>query len=162
MKKLSLALLLLPLLAVTACGGKTDSATASAEATTSSSSTVASAPATAQTSSPAPTLVRDHVGKIDSGTTITARVVSNGAYSVSYKDAEGKSVFERFQDGTPFEVTIPDVTTLWSIQASYISGSEATEIRCEILVDGKVIAWQTQAENENQQYPTAYCAVSLI
>ncbi|WP_237243187.1 hypothetical protein [Rothia nasisuis] len=94
------------------------------------------------------------------GTEFTFRITANGAYRVVYDGADDSTVSEKIEDGAPLEVTIPGSSTLWSVQADNPATEGATEIRCEILVDGEVVAWQTQAENENQNYPTTYCAVS--
>ena len=160
MKKLPVAFAALSLLAFTACGNSTDSATSS---NTASPSAVASS-SVSESPTPSPTETEDtitHIQDIPEGSNITARVTANGAYRVAYDDADGNMVTEKFAEVTPFEVTIPNVTSRWSIQADNPSNGGATEIKCEILVDGEVVAWQTQAENENQSYPTTYCAVTV-
>lgn len=157
MKKSLLALPLLALLAVTGCGGSNETAaeTSSPTASASSSPTESSSPTSTTTFEPA-----GNVGTAPEGSDLTVRVTANGAYRVAYDDAEGNTVYEKFTEGTPFEVSIPGLDGLWSIMADNPAKEGATEIKCEILVDGEVVAHQTQAENENQSYPTTYCAIS--
>lgn len=153
---------MLPLLAVTACGNDAASDNTASGTTTSSvmatSSSAIDLP-TASASTSEDTVQR--IQTIPSGSSITARITANGAYRVAYDDADGNMVTEKFSEALPFEVTIPDVTSMWSIQADDPTNEGATEIKCEILVDGEVVVWQTQAENENQLYPTTYCAVTI-
>ncbi len=161
MKKTFLALASLFLLALTACGGSSESsapASSSSEATSATTSATTEASPSASPTSSANTA--SNIVALPEGTEFTFRITANGAYRVVYDGADDSTVSEKIEDGAPLEVTIPGSSTLWSVQADNPATEGATEIRCEILVDGEVVAWQTQAENENQNYPTTYCAVS--